>query len=265
MCLMELTMKRIALLLLMVCSFNASAGLFDDEEARRQIRDLGEQVKILKEQAQTQMLALQEAQQAQQQKTGALEGNQTKRLMDMFNQLEKLRQEIANLRGQIEVVQFNIEEATKRQKDLYIDLDTRLRALEQLRLEQKAAVQATEQAKLDEAIALVKAAKNKEGIAALNKFAKEFPQSKQLGAAAYWLGQAQLALKDYKAAAVSFNYVVVNTPDDATAPDALLGLATVAAAQNDRKASRKHLVSILEKYPKSAAAETAKKALTVPE
>ena len=61
----------------------------------------------------------------------------------------------------------------------------------------------------------------------------------------------------------AFGDVVNKAPDDARAPDALLGLASVAAAQKDNKASRKYLVTIIEKYPESAAAATAKKALTV--
>ncbi len=251
-------MKRTALWLLLVCSFSAKAGLFDDEEARRQVRDLTAQVEILQKEA----LDLQKK---TGERIGLSEVSQTKRLTEMFNQLEKLRQEIATLRGQQEVIQFNLDEASKRQKDLYLDLDTRLRALEQAKIESKAAAQAGEQSRFEEAVGLVKAGKNKEGINALNKFAKDYPQSKHLAAAAYWLGQGQLANKDLKAAKNSFSYVVSQAPEDATAPDALLGLAMVAAQQNDRKASRNYLVNIIEKYPQSAAAETAKKALTVPE
>jgi tol-pal system protein YbgF len=251
-------MKRTALLLLLVCSFSAKAGLFDDEEARRQIRDVAAQVEILRKEAL-------ELQKTTGERIGLTEANQTRRLTEMFNQLEKLRQEIATLRGQQEVIQFNVDEASKRQKDLYLDLDTRLRALEQAKFESKAAAQAGEQARFDEAVQLVKSGSSKDAINALNKFAKDYPQSKHLAAAAYWLGQAQLANKDLKAANTSFSYVVSQAPNDATAPDALLGLATIAAQQNDRKTSRKYLVNIIEKYPQSAAAETAKKALTVPE
>ena len=55
---------------------------------------------------------------------------------------------------------------------------------------------------------------------------------------------------------------VANNPEAANAPDALLGLASVAAATGDKKSSRKYLVEILERFPQTPAAETAKKALT---
>lgn len=251
-------MKRSALWILLLCSFTAKAGLFEDDDARRQIKDLAAQIQILQKDA----LDLQSKTDG---RIGQSESSQTRRLTEMFNQLEKLRQEIATLRGQQEVIQFNVDEATKRQKDLYLDLDTRLRALEQAKVESKAAAQANEQSRFDEAVEMVKAGKNKDGINALNKFAKDYPQSKHLASAAYWLGQAQLANKDLKGAKNSFSYVVSQAPEDATAPDALLGLATIAAQQNDRKTSRNYLVNIIEKYPQSAAAETAKKALTVSE
>ena len=42
-------------------------------------------------------------------------------------------------RGQNEVLQFNLDEAAKRQKDLYTDLDARMRAMEMAKIESKAA------------------------------------------------------------------------------------------------------------------------------
>jgi TolA-binding protein len=45
-------------------------------------------------------------------------------------QNENMLQEIAKLRGQIEVLANDIANAQKRQKDFYVDLDARLRKLE---------------------------------------------------------------------------------------------------------------------------------------
>ena len=62
----------------------------------------------------------------------------------------------------------------------------------------------------------------------------------------------------------AFKNVVENAPNDAKAPDSLLGLASVAAASGDKKASRNFLITILEQYPQSDAATKAKKALLAP-
>ncbi|MDN5848490.1 MAG: tol-pal system protein YbgF [Nitrococcus sp.] len=49
----------------------------------------------------------------------------------LFNELESLRQQVQNLRGEIELIQHQLEETKERQRNLYSDVDTRLRKLEQ--------------------------------------------------------------------------------------------------------------------------------------
>jgi len=51
-------------------------------------------------------------------------------LIDLLNQLEKLQGDVQQLRGEIEVQNHQLEEMQRRQKDLYLDLDRRLRQLE---------------------------------------------------------------------------------------------------------------------------------------
>jgi tol-pal system protein YbgF len=52
-------------------------------------------------------------------------------VLDLFTQIEALKLEMSKLRGQIEVLNNNVENAGKRQRDMYLDLDTRLRRFEQ--------------------------------------------------------------------------------------------------------------------------------------
>src|SRR5207244_10733252 len=54
----------------------------------------------------------------------------TQGLVDLFNQVELLKAEAARLRGQIEVLSYELNEAQKRQRDLYVDLDSRMRRME---------------------------------------------------------------------------------------------------------------------------------------
>lgn len=239
-------MKRIAALILLTFAVQAQAGLFTDDEARQQVSDLRNSVQS-KLQKQDERLAQMEV--------------SSKRMLELLDQIDKLKEEVANLRGKVEVLQFNQDEAVKRQKDLYVDLDARLRNMEQAKADQKNVQQVSEQKQLDDAIGLIKSGKNKDGVAAAIRFARDNPQNPRLPEATYWIGVGYAALKDYKAANTAFNEVVNKAPDDAKAPDALLGLASIAAAQKDNKASRRYLVMILDKYPQSTAAATAKQAL----
>ena len=51
--------------------------------------------------------------------------------IDLAQQLERIRQEVTQMRGQIEVVGNDIQMASKRQRDMYVDLDTRMKRLEE--------------------------------------------------------------------------------------------------------------------------------------
>lgn len=100
---------------LMIASPPAQAGLFDDEEARKRIE------------ATNQRLA--QAQRQIEDRLAAIEAKMTG-VVDLGNQMELLRGDLAKMRGQIEVLSYELEQAQKRQRDLYVDLDTRLRKIE---------------------------------------------------------------------------------------------------------------------------------------
>lgn len=52
-------------------------------------------------------------------------------VVQLLNQVEALNGDLSRLRGQIEVLTNEIANAQKRQRDMYVDLDTRLRRIEQ--------------------------------------------------------------------------------------------------------------------------------------
>ena len=119
-------LSPIAALLVALPLACAHAGLFDDEEARAQIVQLRNLVA--------------EQQRLIDQRLGELESQARNRsIIDLFNQVETLRAEMARLRGQLELLQNEIENSQKRQRDLYVDLDGRMRKLE---AQQEAARQA---------------------------------------------------------------------------------------------------------------------------
>jgi tol-pal system protein YbgF len=115
---------------------NVQAGMFDDDEARAQIVQLRTQTR--------------NAQQQIEQRITELEAMAKSRSMiDLFNQVEVLKVEVAKLRGMQEVLNNELENIQKRQRDLYLDTDTRVRKLEsqtaQLVEQNKALLQVIEQ------------------------------------------------------------------------------------------------------------------------
>ncbi|HSD59595.1 MAG TPA: tol-pal system protein YbgF [Burkholderiales bacterium] len=115
-------MKRAAMALtLALLAGAAQAGLFDDEEARKGVEQSKKDITQLQAGAKSldaRLARIEEAVKSQS-------------MLDVLNQIEALKQEIAKLRGQVEELKFAEETAQKRQKDFYVDLDTRLRRLEQ--------------------------------------------------------------------------------------------------------------------------------------
>src|ERR1041384_6137814 len=110
-------------------------GLFDDNEARRRVEALRQQLleqNRLMEERMTKM------------ETALAGASDRSAMLDIASQIEALRGDIAKMRGQLEVATNQIEVADKRQKDLYLDIDTRIRKLEQAN-EQAALLQQQQQ------------------------------------------------------------------------------------------------------------------------
>src|ERR1039457_4449285 len=111
-------MKLRAALLLGLClvAGAARAGLFDDDEARKDIA-------ALRAQAGTNQKAAEE-------RLARIENLVQDRAIELAKLIDELKQDLARMRGQLEVQVNQIETLDRRQKDLYADLDARLRKLE---------------------------------------------------------------------------------------------------------------------------------------
>lgn len=104
-----------AFLLLVLLSCNVSyAALFGDDEAREQINALRKQVKEME----ARIAKMEEALNSQ-------------ALLELYSKVETLEQELGKLNGQIEMLGNDNALLQKRQRDFYIDLDNRLRQIEQ--------------------------------------------------------------------------------------------------------------------------------------
>jgi tol-pal system protein YbgF len=226
----------------------AHAGLFDDEEARKAILDLRGKIDALRRDTRADL-------DGKADKAGTL---------DLVNQNEQQRQEIAKLRGQVEVLTNEMANTQQRQKDFYVDLDSRLRKMEPHKVTvdgKEANVEPTEQKAYDAGLAFFKAGDYRNSAAALADFVRRYPQSGYSASAHYWLGNAYYAQRDYRSAITAQQTVVNNFPESQKVADALLNIASCYTELKDKPAAKKSLETLVEKYPESPAAQTAKERL----
>ena len=225
-------------------------ALFGDDEARKAILELRGKLEAFQKENATQ-----------------LEGKANqKSVLDLASQNEQLRQEVAKLRGQLEVLSNELANAQQRQKDFYVDLDTRMRKLEPQRVTvdgREINVDPAEQKSYDAAAASFNGGDYKTAAAALADFVRRYPQSGYAPNAQYMLGNSYYAQRDCRNAIAAQQAVVKNFPDHAKAPDALLNIATCQLEMKDRAATKKTLESLVAKYPEAPAATTAKERLAV--
>lgn len=263
---------------------SAAAGLFDDEVARKQIVEQQKRSDELGQQNEALAARLAKVE----------ESLKTQPVLELVSQLELLRQELKQLRGQIEVLGNNIEGTAKRQRDMYVDLDSRLRRLEQPGSAPSAAAPpatgaapaapASPSAPPSAAAAaaapgpahaadgadtrMYEAAQNQRrignyrgAIVAFQNFITQYPKSELAPRAQYWIGDSYYNLRDFKSAITHQQKLVGSYPDSATVPDALLNIASSQMELGDTATARKTLDGLVSRYPASEAAEKAKRRL----
>ncbi len=116
---------------LLATSLASHAALFDDKEARKKILELESKSQANDEAHQAAINDLKKTQASIEKRIAAIEAViQSQGLLELQNQIEAMKQEIAQLKGDLEVASHNLEAAQQRQKDLYTDTDTRLRRIE---------------------------------------------------------------------------------------------------------------------------------------
>jgi tol-pal system protein YbgF len=254
---------------LLAFSAAAHAGLFDDEEARKRVEEL----RVTQEK---------NAREASE-RIGRLEESvRNIGVVELLRQIETLNAEIARLRGSLEVLANQNEQIQKRQRDFYLDLDSRLKRLEGGSAAQapSGGVPATAVAAAEPSAATppapskeeqareVKAYDAASGLFRRNDFAsaaeafraflKDYPQSALAPNATYWIGICQANLKDYKGALATQEGLVARYPQSPKAPDALLAIAAVQSEQGDHGSARNTLEDIIARFPGSEAAGKAR-------
>lgn len=235
-------------------SFNAQAGLFEDDEARRAILDLRQKVDA------SQLRTADEL------KKAVDENAQLRRsMLDLSNQIETLRADVARLRGQDEQLARDVAEIQRKQKDMTQGVDERLRKFEPSKITldgREFVASPTETRDFEAALATLRKGDFAAAQTGFFDFVKRNPDSGYRPSALFWLGNAQYALRSYKEAIVNFKGLLTLAPDHLRAPEAALSIANCQVELKDVKAARKTLEDLIKVYPQSEAASVAKDRLT---
>ena len=252
-------LRALLLLSVLIGCNTGYAALFDDKGARQERAAQQEQMKILE----ARITKLEEA--------------NNLAIVGLNNQIEELRHELSKLNGQIEVLANDIELSQNRQKDFYIDLDSRLRRIEQPDAASDTVSSDTnssvveggspagntvatddENSDYQEAFGMFKIGRFKGAISKFKSFIKNYPTSKLVPSSHYWIGNSYYAMRDFKRAIDVQKKLVKDFPDSAKAPDAMLNIASSQKEINHKTAAKKTLKDLIAKYPISDAAEKAK-------
>lgn len=234
-------------------AFNAHAALFEDDEARRAILDLRKKVD------------------ASQQRTAddlrrANDDNAQLRrsLLELSNQIEALRNEMASMRGQNERLVRDVADIQRNQKDITQGVDERLRKFEPTKINvdgKEFVADPAEKQEFEAALATLRKGEFAAAQTSFVAFMKRYPQSGYTSSALFWLGNAQYALRNYRDAVANFRTLVTLEPGHMRAPEALLSMANCQVELKDAKSARKTLEDLVKAYPQSEAASVAKERL----
>lgn len=245
--------RLLAMALALLFAVPAHAQLFGgDDEARKAILQIRQQITAL-QQRETELTA----------RLDRMEAAQRNQL-ELVNQIENLRQENARLRGQVETLTNELATLQKRNRDLYADLDARIKKFEPTSVTvdgKTAAVDRTELSAYEAPLGLFRSGDFRGALPGFQQFVSRYPQSAYAPAAQYWIGSAYYALKDYKNAITAHQALVDRFHDSPRVPDALLSMAESQVQLGDKKAANRTLTRIIKEYPDAEAAKIAKERL----
>jgi tol-pal system protein YbgF len=263
-------------------TMNGHGALFDDKEARKKIVEVEAAMNSQNQATQAELLGLKKSQHELDQRVQAIEAiTKGGALLDMQNQIEVLKQEVARLKGELEVATHQVEATQQRQKDLYGDADTRLRKLEEAEVpaatgtpttDATASTAATpsvpapnkntqEYQLLELANGLSKESKHKDAFNAYDKFLKDYPNSALAAEAKYGLGYSQFALKNYKSSIATQQKVLDLHSDSPQVPDAMFNMANSQIQLGLVPSAKKTLRDLIAKFPNSEVIPAAQKRL----
>lgn len=230
----------------------AAQGLFSDDEARRAILDLRAKVATLETDNQALINRL----------DGMAKGQ-----LDLFSQLEKLRAELASLRGGVEQNSQATSVTARQQKELFQSLESQLaQAKERLaKVEpqpveiggQSVLVPPEEKQLFEQARGQMQSKDFKAAAASFYRFNQRFDGSALAAHALNYEGTLHYAMKNYPSARRALEALVERHPDHPVTADGMLTLASAQLESERPTQARQTLQALVKKFPSSPQAKMA--------
>ena len=198
-------------------------------------------------------------------------------LLTLSQRIDVLEAQMREMRGTIDELQNSNDRLTKQQRDLYADLDRRLKALgtssgagllpPPLGAGPGAAgggqiVGAEDQAAYNRAFDALKASDYNGAITQFREFLRQYPKSALADNAQYWLGEGYYVTRDYDNAIAAFRAVGEQYPQSRKAPDALLKTGYAQFELRHMADARASLSQVVQRYPGTDAAKLAAERLS---
>ena len=271
----SLTVGRVLQALLLAAGLGLAsvghAALFEDDEARKAILELRQKLEAGRASTDATLKTLVETQDGLLRKSADDTAQLRRALLDMQNQIETLKGELARSNGQRE--QFSRELAdlqrenkdlAQRQQELSRGVEERVSQLEPVKLTvdgREIMAEPAERRAYDSALEKFRTGDFTAAQSGFLSLISRFPKSGYLPSALFWLGNTQYATRDYKEAITNFRIMLKAAPDHVRAAEALLSIANCQIELKDVSGARKTLDELSKTYPQSEAAKAGKERL----
>lgn len=261
----------VALLVGLSWTHPAQGALFEDDEARRAVLDVRQRMETNRLASEAAVQRLVESQNELLRRSTEENAQLRRALLDLQNQIESLRTELARGNGQREQFSRELSELqreqkdmTQRQQELARGVDERVSQLEPIKVTvegREIVVEPAERRAYDAALAQFRTGAFAAAQTSFLGLISRYPKSGYLPSALFWLGNAQYATRDYKEAITNFRIMLTAAPDHVRAPEALLSIANCQIELKDVVGARKTLDELSRSYPQSDAAKAGKERL----
>ena len=206
-------------------------------------------------------------------------------LLQIATELEVMREELRQLRGQADSLQYEAEGSVTRQRDQYLDLDQRLQSIERrtrggepisglppegasppvvggaLPAVSGGAAGGDDRASYQAALELLRQGRYPQAEAAFTQFLADFPDSDLADNGHYWLAETHYVNREFETALSGFQTVIENFPNSRKVPDALLKAGFCEYELQRWDDARRSLEAVVAQFPDSTAARLASQRL----
>ena len=220
-------------------------------------------------------------------------------LLDISNQMGNLQAELRSMHNDIDVLNHGLDTSRKQQRDLYADLDQRLKALESRSGASAGSAPggsspsgppgstvlpagasgaaaaagagaggppasgagAADTVSYQAAFGLLKSNQYDQAIQAFQSFLSTYPASPLADNAQYWLGEAYYVNRSFAEALAAFQKVIDKYPQSRKVPDALLKVGYCDYELKQFKAAKDALTQVQTTYGDTPAARLAEQRL----